>query len=100
MSVTRVGDISIKVGEYESDGKTKGEYEQIGQLMRADDGREFILLNNSALNPSLAMIANKDRRRRVAVAIFRDEAKTDSAPKTTGKPAPKGNDFQDDEIPF
>lgn len=100
MSVTKIADITVKVGEYVIDGKTKGEYENVGALMRGDDDREFILINNSALNPSLAMIANKERRRRIVLNIFKDDGDTKgqrSAPAKTGKP---NDEDPNDDIPF
>ena len=95
MATTKVADIAIKVGEYEKDGQKKGEYENIGALMQSDDGSEFLLLNNSCLNPSLAMIANRERKRRVAVSIFRDEDAPPRGGPDGGKPA-----AADDSIPF
>ena len=94
MATTKVADIAIKVGEYEKDGQKKGEYENIGALMQGDDGNEFLLLNNSCLNPSLAMIANRERKRRVIASIFREREDT---PTHTGtaKPTAAG-----DDIPF
>ena len=95
MATTKVADIAIKVGEYEKDGQKKGEYENIGALMQGDDGSEFLLLNNSCLNPSLAMIANRDRKRRIAVSIFRDR---EDAPTHTGEKAKTA--APQDDIPF
>ena len=38
--------LSAKVGEYEKDGETKGEYVQIGVILNNDNG-EFLLLDPS-----------------------------------------------------
>lgn len=95
MATTKIADIAIKVGEYEKDGQKKGEYENIGALMQGDDGNEFLLVNNSALNPSLAMIANRDRKRRVLVSIFRDKEDTPTHTGERAKPT-----AADQDIPF
>ncbi len=95
MATTKIADLAIKVGEYEKDGKTKGEYENIGSLMEGEDGNEFLLVNNSALNPSLAMIANRERKRRVLVSVFRDQ---EDGAQQKAKPAAGGGDSGD--IPF
>lgn len=100
MATTKIADLAIKVGEYEKDGKTKGEYENIGALMEGDDGNEFLLINNSALNPSLAMIANRDRKRRVLVSIFRDKEDQGGGKTQQSKPAAGGGGRDDDGIPF
>lgn len=104
MATTKIADIAIKVGEYEKDGQTKGEYENIGALMQSDDGGEFLLINNSALNPSLAMIANKERKRRIAVSIFRErEEQTTSrstGARSTGNSTGGSRGADTDQIPF
>jgi len=96
MAITKIADLAIKVGEYEKDGKTKGEYENIGSLMEGDDGSEFLLINNSALNPSLAMIANRERKRRVLVSVFRENPNKDAGQKAR----PAVDAAKDDSIPF
>ena len=96
MATTKVADIAIKVGEYEKDGQKKGEYENIGALMQGDDGNEFLLLNNSCLNPSLAMIANRERKRRILVSIFRDK---EDVPARGGPDGGKPT-AADGDIPF
>lgn len=47
--------LSVKVGEYEKDGQTKGEYIEVGVILQGDDG-EYALLNPSV---SLAGILAK-----------------------------------------
>lgn len=96
MATTKIGDLAIKVGEYEKDGQKKGEYENVGALMQGDDGNEFVLLNNSALNPSLAMIANRDRKRRVLISVFRDRDDGGGKAQTQQRQAMTS----DDSIPF
>lgn len=96
MATTKIGDLAIKVGEYEKDGQKKGEYENVGALMQGDDGNEFVLINNSALNPSLAMIANRDRKRRVLISVFRDKDEGDGKSQTQQRQAMTS----DDSIPF
>lgn len=64
-----VGDIAIKIGEYEKNGEKKGEFRRIGRLMRSDDG-PFVLLNADALSMQLFALANKDRRSSVICSVF------------------------------
>lgn len=101
MGTTKIGDVVVKVGEYERDGQKKGEYENIGAWMEDDEGRPFLLINNSALNPSLAMIANRDRKRRIIVSLFREEGGGEK--KGRSEPPAQGNSRgreEEDQIPF
>lgn len=45
MAARKIKDIAVKTGEYERDGQTKGRYQNVGALMKNDDGSVFILLS-------------------------------------------------------
>lgn len=36
--------LSVKVGEYQKDGKTVGDYQEVGVLIDSDDGGQYVLL--------------------------------------------------------
>lgn len=92
MPAHKIADISIKVGEYESNGEKKSRNRAIGKLMRSDDGRQFIILNAEVLNTSLFALANPKRQDSVILNCWeerREGAPSDSAPPPS-----------DDAIPF
>ena len=82
----KTGSLSVKIGEYEKDGKTKGRYKTIGSIMMGDKGGEFVLLDATVISMQLFALANPKRLDSVIVSIFRDE---------------KGNDAGDGgDVPF
>lgn len=69
-----------KVGEYQKDGQTKGEYQRLGVLMQGNDGGEYMLLDPSinlagVLIKQNAMNASKGGQLRdtVMISVFSDE---------------------------
>jgi hypothetical protein len=66
----KIGDLTVKVGEYQKDGQTKGKYENIGALMAGDDGRQFLLLKRT-FNP--AGVAGTGDRDSIIVSIFQND---------------------------
>lgn len=71
--MTKKANITIKTGEYESQGKTKGRYKVIGRLMQDEKGNDFILLDSTMLSMQLNYLANKDRKDMVISSIFADD---------------------------
>ena len=74
-----------KVGEYQKDGQTKGEYQKIGVLMQSNDGGEYILLDPSinlagVLLKQNALAATKGGQARdsVMISVFDDSAQQQS----------------------
>lgn len=65
----KIGDLTVKVGEYQKDGQTKGKYENVGALMEGDDGRQFILFKRT-FNP--AGVPGSGDRDSVIVSIFQN----------------------------
>ncbi|QDP54002.1 MAG: hypothetical protein GOVbin2937_79 [Prokaryotic dsDNA virus sp.] len=50
MATTHVYDLAVKTGEYESNGQTKSRYENVGKVLRNDNG-QFMLLKKT-FNPA------------------------------------------------
>lgn len=69
----KTGSLSVKVGEYEKDGAKKGRYKTIGRIMANNDGKEFILLDATAISMQLFALANPKREDSIIVSIYRDE---------------------------
>lgn len=89
-------DLAVKTGSYNSGGKEKGRYENIGSVMVKDDGGEFILLKRT-FNP--AGVPNPENKDSIIVSKFEVKGADDTHTKA------KGNAYQmqadmDDEIPF
>lgn len=82
-------DLAVKVGTYEKNGETKGRYENVGSVMRDNDGGKFILLNRT-FNP--AGVPNPDNKSSVLISLFKPKAKD-------GSDAPAAP-VSDDDIPF
>lgn len=60
-------DLTVKVGEYQKDGQTKGKYENVGALMEDPQGREFLLFKRT-FNP--AGVPGSGDRDSILVSIF------------------------------
>ena len=89
----KTGSLSVKIGEYEKDGKMKGRYKTIGQIMSDDKGKEFILLDATVISMQLFALANPKRLDSVIVSIFRDE-------KNGGGTVSSGGDSDGEGVPF
>lgn len=98
-------DIAAKVGEYtNSSGETKGRWLNVGALMQADDGGQFIILHRT-FNP--AGMPNPDGRDSVMLSCFvpnNDRQQSGgqqqaSQQQSTGTGGAATRDIED-EIPF
>ena len=90
MASKKIRDLAVKVGEYtDAQGKTKGRYQNIGSLMKTDDGGEFLILDRW-FNP--AGVPNPEGRPGLMVSCFkpRENSPQQQAP---------AEDFND-AIPF
>lgn len=101
MASVKVKDIAVKTGTYQKDGQTKGRYENVGSLMKQDDGSFFILLKRT-FNP--AGVHVEDGRDQIIMSVF-DLKDRDSSqpPRQDNPPQPqprKADPFPDDDIPF
>lgn len=102
MAWKKTHNLSVKTGEYQSEGKTKGRYENVGHVLSSDDGGQMFLLKRT-FNP--AGVPNpKDGD---SVVVYKNEIKEDGyQPKQSTHDQQKTNAYQpqpdalDDEIPF
>ncbi|MGL4756471.1 MAG: hypothetical protein ACRCXB_29300 [Aeromonadaceae bacterium] len=68
MAAQKIKDLAVKVGSYtDGQGQEKGRYQNVGSLMRSDDGNEFIVLNRW-FNP--AGVPNPENRDSVLISCF------------------------------
>ena len=91
--------ISAKVGEYQKDGQTKGEYAQMGVILSNDHG-EYILLDPTvsiagvlAKQNALARKTGKQERDMVIASIFDD---SDQSARPAPQSAPQAASYSDD----
>lgn len=98
----------VKTGSYQKDGETKNQYENIGSVMKGDNG-SFLILKRT-FNP--AGVPNPENKDSLIVSLFEVDGKQSpqqarqQAPQQQQqpqqKPAEQGgfdNSF-DDDIPF
>ena len=66
----KLRDIAVKTGEYQDrqSGQTKGRWQNVGALMKHDDGSEFIIMHRW-FNP--AGLPNPDNRDSVLLSCFK-----------------------------
>lgn len=66
----KLRDIAVKTGEYldRQSGQTKGRWQNVGALMKNDDGSEFIIMHRW-FNP--AGLPNPDNRDSVVLSCFK-----------------------------
>lgn len=104
MAAQKIRDVAVKVGEYQDrqSGKMKGRWQNVGALMKGDDGNEFIILQRW-FNP--AGVMNPDGKPTVILSCFREQGDQQpqqqarqQAPQQQQGPAPS-DDFEDD-VPF
>lgn len=106
----KIRDIAVKTGEYQDgQGQTKGRWQNVGALMKSDEGGEFIILHRW-FNP--AGVPNPENRDSVVLSCFQLKDRNDSgqsqqsgqqAPQQPAQQAPNqggGFDNYDDDIPF
>ena len=118
----KLRDIAVKTGEYQDrqTGQTKGRWQNVGALMKNDDGSEFIIMHRW-FNP--AGLPNPENRDSVVMSCFKSNRQQGNGqppanhsgyqqmpqnqrPPQQGQQLPYGapnpaqyDDF-DDEIPF
>jgi hypothetical protein len=105
MAARKIKDIAVKTGEYQdNNGQTKGRYQNIGALMKNEDGSVFILLQRW-FNPAGI---NSDRET-ILLSCFdlREQGEQQSSGGGGGQSARPGSNRQqsgapamDDDIPF
>jgi len=64
-------DIVIKVGEYtDGQGAVKARTKNIGTMFMDQDGRPFLAIDATILQPSLLLIANREMKERVFLSLY------------------------------
>ena len=98
MAAKRVKDLAVKVGTYQKDGETKNRYENIGAVMKSDDGSTFLFIKKT-FNP--AGVPTDEGRESILVSVFdlkdSDGGQRQQAPS---RQAPVQQGIADDDIPF
>ena len=93
----KLKDLAVVVGTYEKNGETKKRYQNIGALMSANDGGQYILLDPIV---NLAAIPRADGRDRIMVSMFdvKDKAThgDEEYKSQTGHNAAKANGYVND----
>ncbi len=97
MAAKKVKDLAVKTGSYMKDGQEKGRYENVGSLMKMDDGSFFVLLKRT-FNP--AGVPVQDGKDQIIVSVFdlKDDRGDSAPPQRQSAPPPSAAD--DDDIPF
>ena len=95
MAAKKVKDLAVKTGSYMKDGQEKGRYENVGSLMKMDDGSFFVLLKRT-FNP--AGVPVQDGKDQIIVSVFdlKDD-RGDSAPPQRQSAPPQS---ADEDVPF
>ena len=98
MAAKRVKDLAVKVGTYQKDGETKSRFENIGAMMKSDDGSYFLFIKKT-FNP--AGVPTEEGRESILVSVF--DLKDGDAPRQSApqRQAPAQQpDIDGDSIPF
>ncbi len=93
----KIRDVAVKTGTYQDNqGNEKGRWQNVGALMKGDDGGEFIILHRW-FNP--AGVPNPQDRDSVVLSCFsvKDKQQSGGAPAPANDPP--AQDW-DDDIPF
>lgn len=102
MAAQKIRDVAVKVGEYQDrqSGQMKGRWQNVGALMKGDDGNEFIILQRW-FNP--AGVMNPNGQPTVILSCFREQGDQQQprqqAPQQQQGPAPS-DEFDGDFVPF
>lgn len=68
MAATKIRDLAVKVSEYtDSQGQPKGRYENVGSMMKGDDGGIFLIFKRT-FNP--AGVPNPEGRDSLMISCF------------------------------
>lgn len=91
-------DLAVKTGEYtNSQGETKGRWQNVGAVMQSDDGGKFIMLERWF---SPAGVPNPDNRSNVLLSMFEPKSKDGASPAPAKSGGGGGAGPGDDDIPF
>ena len=94
-----------KIGTYEKDGQTKGEYVKLGVILENDNGEYALIdptVNLSGVLTKQNIMAHsegKPARSNVMCSLFTDQPQTEQNATPQAPPAPS-NAFEDDDVIF
>lgn len=107
MAATKIRDLAVKVSEYvDGQGQTKGRYENVGSMMKGEDGGVFLIFKRT-FNP--AGVPNPEGRDSIMVGCFelRDQnaGQQQQAPQQQRQapqqqPQQTGGGGVQDDVPF
>lgn len=106
MAATKIRDLAVKVSEYtDAQGQTKGRYENVGSMMKGEDGGIFLIFKRT-FNP--AGVPNPEGRDSLMISCFelRDQQQgqgQQQQPQQRQAPQqqqPQGGGGGVDDIPF
>lgn len=103
---TKLYDLAVKTGEYrDQQGNMKGRWQNVGVVMKGDDGTPFMMLN-AWFNP--AGVPRKDGSESVLISCFKPDDQRQpqgggQAPRQAAAPRPAPAPSYapaDDDVPF
>jgi hypothetical protein len=84
MAATKIRDLAVKVSEYtDGQGQTKGRYENVGSMMKGEDGGVFLIFKRT-FNP--AGVSNPDGRDSIMISCFELREEAQKAPQQAPVP--------------
>lgn len=102
MAATKIRDLAVKVSEYtDNQGQTKGRYENVGSMMKGEDGGIFLIFKRT-FNP--AGVPNPEGRDSLMISCFelRDQQQGGGQQQPQQRQAPQqnGGGAPSDDVPF
>ena len=83
-------DAVVKTGEYQSNGETKGRYENIGSVMQGENG-QFLILKRTF---NAAGVPNPDNKDSVIVSFFEPQQQGQAPQQQSNQPVYQGGGGQ------
>lgn len=102
MAATKIRDLAVKVSEYtDGQGQTKGRYENVGSMMKGEDGGVFLIFKRT-FNP--AGVPNPEGRDSLMISCFelrdQQQGQQQQAPQQQRQAPPQQNNAPSDDVPF
>jgi hypothetical protein len=94
MAFRKVKDLAVKVGTYVQNGETKGRWENVGAVMRGDDGSEFMTLKRTFNPAGVPVEPGKDQ---IIISAF--DPKPNDGQRSAAAPQQR-RELPDDDLPF
>lgn len=104
MAATKIRDLAVKVSEYtDGQGQTKGRYENVGSMMKGEDGGIFLIFKRT-FNP--AGVPNPEGRDSLMISCFelRDQqqgqGQQQQSQQRQASQQQQGGSNYDSDVPF